>query len=34
MDFDDTDFTLFTDYDEWSSKFCLSTYDLSSKTYV
>jgi hypothetical protein len=34
MDFDDTDFTLFTDYDEWTNKFCLSTYDLSSKTYV
>ena len=33
MDFDDTDFTLFTDYDDWTNKFWLSTYDASDKKY-
>ena len=34
MDFDDTDFTLFTDYDDWTNKFWLSTYDASDKRYI
>jgi hypothetical protein len=34
MDFDDVDFTLFTDYDEWTNKFCLMSYDASDKKYT
>lgn len=32
-DFDDVDFTLFTDYDSWTEKFELFTYDASDNAY-
>ena len=34
MDFDATDANLFTNYEAWSKKFCVMSYDVSDARYL